>query len=389
MTQSDISEIKSIAIPIQRTDDSYDISSIFSEICDASIIGLGEPSHGDKTSLHIKRAVIEAFAEQSSPLTIGWERGPGNVEQLSESITKHEPQPESGLKWLYPWVSTEALDLFRRIVLDETGQMGFFGVDMDGPAPHPQYESLIAQGYPVQDLLRELKKLNPADPDAQGLHHIQRICETLLQCNPDYQPPIENLLHATSQWAQFRVLQTYSEGHSSANQVTTAHEFRDSCLCDNVLKLHRNTAQTTTIFSAHNGHISRKPTMAGGKIAERIGSSYLALGIAFGSGRFNAGTANKDSFSPKLKLFESAQPPPGSLEERLSTVDMPCFAIDLRPLRGTSHVLSDECPMREVSLSGGLEQFSLTAVPSDYYDVLIWVDKLEPSSILRTDGCFW
>ena len=389
MTQSDISEIKSIAVPIKKSDDSYDVSSIFSEISGASIIGLGEPSHGDKTSLHIKRAIVEALVEQGSHLTIGWERGPGNVQQLSESITKYEPQPVSGLRWLYPWVSAEALELFKRFVLDETGKLEFYGVDMDGPAPHPQYEGLIAQGCPAQELLGELKKLNVTEPDGQSLHHIQGICETLLQSDPDHPRHIENLLRATSQWAQFRSLQINSDGHVSASQVTTAHEFRDSCLSDNVLKLHQNAPQNTTIFSAHNGHISRKSTMAGGKISERIGSSYLALGMAFGSGRFYAGTAKEDSFSPKLKLFESSPPPPGSLEDKLSAVDISCFAIDLRPLRGTNHVLSKECRMREVSLSGGLDQFLLRAVPSDYYDILIWVDELEPSSVLRTDGCFW
>jgi erythromycin esterase len=170
---------------------------------------------------------------------------------------------------------------------------------------------------------------------------------------------------------------------------TTASEFRDKCIADNLIEQRRIHDPDVVLLTAHNGHISRSRPMAGWHLRKAAGLDYFSLGIAFGVGSFNAGTARGGGFHPELKVFPADHPPEGSLEALLAAVGFSSFVVDLRHFRGTDHDLAYDMTCREVSLAGGAPQFELHAPPAEMYDGLIWLDRISPTTILREAGDFW
>jgi erythromycin esterase-like protein len=267
---------------------------------------------------------------------------------------------------------------------------------MDGPGPIDVFEQLAAAvtdargTEALKEVIKAVTASRRAAPDAGIYRSVGVAIKVLLGATQDLSASDQLFVEATAQWAKFGRLSLAENVNWDTGSDTEPSEFRDRCIALN-LNVQRQIHQpNTTIFTAHNGHVSRVPSMAGGHLAGSSQFDYLAVGFAFGLGSYNAGTAREEGgFDPKLTVFEAEPPPVGTMEWVLQQVGIASFAIDLRPFRRTDHVFAREMTLREVSLAGGAPQFSLRRVPAETYDILVWFDQITPSSILRGEGDFW
>ncbi|MFW2543078.1 erythromycin esterase family protein [Primorskyibacter sp. 2E107] len=378
MTRDSIQSMQAEAHPLPTGAGGPDVTFLLPLLDGASVIGIGEPTHGDATSLQLKQALIAALANKAPTPVVAWERGPGHVTETLNRLHANVAPPEEQMRFLYPWVSGEAHALFEWLARTDTPEV--HGIDMDGPVPHTLFDTLAV---PDPDHARALMaRSRGPEPEHAALRALESWALAQAR-NTNLAPRQQILVSSTAQWARFR-LATLSDDPDAGR---TAQALRDGCMADNVLDLADHS--TPVIFSAHNGHVSRKSNMAGGRLLERLGESYRAVGMAFGTGSFCAGTAKGDSFDPKLVVFDADRPPPGSFEQILAQYALHTFCLDLRPLRGTGHPLARPCLMREVSLAGGRPQFSITATPADLYDIVIWMEAITPVTVRRGPDSFW
>ena len=390
--------IRKVAEPLRTVDKSLDPTPILQLVGSPDVIGLGEPTHGDAESMRLKHAVMRAVAGRGHRLLIAWERGVGNMRHIASFVAADQELPHGSRRWIYPWVYQEVDDLLlwvRDADRDRPGSVSLCGVDMDGPAPSAVLDELLAAvgsagAAPLRLIRSNAAKFRDSPEDADRYQIMLGALADLASAAQGLSRPDRLLLDATAQWARFGLLSVAESRSASASKRSAAAEHRDKCMAKNLIEQRCIHKPDVAIFSAHNGHVCVHAPMAGWHLARAPGLDYVSVGVAFGGGCFNAGTARDGGgFDPELRLFDAEPPPRDSLEALLGQVGLPAFVVDLRPFRGTDHPLGHEMTLREVGLAGGAPQFKLRRSPAAMYDVLIWCASVTPATVLRRDGDFW
>lgn len=374
-----------LAVPISlsRPDGLDRVAALASE---ADVVGIGEPSHGDADSLRVKLAVLQSLRRCGKQMILAWERGPAQIVFIKRRMSDRNGLAPEDRAWLYPWVSREMDEILSWIASAQRNgwpELHFVGIDMDNPGPPAPYLDLADRYGPFgAGVARTIgvytaRSSRPIRVSSDELHRVIEAGETFLA---RAQASLDDamIVRAAIQWAHYRLL---LEGGIEASE--TAYAYRDRSIAENLIAWRNGLGADLSILSAHNGHVSRDAWMAGGHLGASLGTGYIAIGSAFATGRFNAcRPLPGGGFDRTMVAFDAEAPPAGSLEHRLAKSGLPPALIDLRPLREGGHWLAQPQRIREVSLAGDRDQFVMTRTPSDLYDALLWLDRIDPSTLL-------
>jgi erythromycin esterase len=390
--------ILEVAVPLGGIKGFPDPTPIVEFVGSSSVIGFGEPTHGDAESLRLKHDFMRAIARNRNHTLIAWERGVGNIRHIARFLAADQEIPHESRCWMYPWVYQEVDDVLhwvREANRVRAGTVSLCGIDMDGPPPTVVLDELepavgaLGSG-PLGSIRRQIIESGrfPEDPDRYhavlaAVAELQMAVKTLAR--PDW-----ILLEATAQWARHRLLKLSEPNASSAGDRAPSAEHRDGCMAVNLLAHRCDNRPDVIVLSAHNAHVSLDEHMAGWHLARALGLEYVSVGVAFGGGSFTAEAASHGVGShPQLTVFDAEPPPEGTLEWLLSQVGLSSFVVDLRPFRGTDHPLAHEMLAREAGLMGAAPQFDMYCQPAATYDLLVWIDSVTPANVLRNDGDRW
>src|SRR6056297_1406231 len=292
-SRSKLDRIRQAAIPLNITNRQVDPGPITALFDGTTCIGLGEPTHGDATSLRLKLAIMTSVSRNRDRVGIAWERGPAQIRLIKQAQASTGGLPPEIRRWIYPWVSQEMDDVLRWTEAhnsDRPGAVTLGGVDVDNLGPAEIYteiaRALTTGDHDVVMAVADAATRAPEVlPSTDVLRQIAKACRLLSELAA--LPEADRLiLQAAGQWAHLKLLAGGQEkGHE------TASEYRDRCMAKNLLRWRRDANCQPTFFSAHNGHISREPWMAGGHLKAALADGYLSIGMAFAQGRFYAGTA--------------------------------------------------------------------------------------------------
>jgi erythromycin esterase len=382
--------IREAAAPLNVADDLPDPAPIIKLLGSANVIGLGEPTHGDAESLRLKHALVRAIARANRRTLVAWERGPGNMRHVASFLAADQELPHESRRWIYPWVYREVDDLLRwarDANRDRPGTVSLCGVDMDGPPPPSALDALAAalggtEAGPIERIRRDVVESGSLPED---VHWYETTLAALAGLPAAGLAPSDRLLlDAAVQWTRYRLL-TVTE-----REGTAATAYRDGCMAENLVAQRRIHEPDVVIYWAHNAHVAVNPSMAGWHLHRSQELDYVSVGVAFGGGSFDAGTARDGGgFDPELRVFDAEVPPGDTLEALLGMVGLPSFVVDLRRFRGTTHPFAERLMLREVGLDGGEPQFHTRPPIAEMYDVLVWFGTVTPAAILRKAGDFW
>jgi erythromycin esterase len=383
-------EIREAAAPLSGVGTFPDPTPIMKLLGSANVIGLGEPTHGDAESLQLKHALIRAISDANRGTLVAWERGVGNMMHVASFLAADQELPHQSRRWIYPWVYGEVVDFLqwmRDANRARPGSVSLCGVDMDGPPPPSAIDGLVAalgtaEAGPLELIRRDVIESRSAPEDVQWYETTLAALEALSAAG--LTPSGRLLLGAAVQWTRYRLLTiTQREGPA-------ATAYRDRCMAENLVEQRRIHGPDVLIYWAHNSHVAVNPPMAGWHLDRSQELDYVSVGVAFGGGRFNAGTARDGGgFHPQLRVFDAEVPPDDTLEGLLSMVGLSSFVVDLRLFRGTTHPFAEQLMLREVDLAGGGPQFYVRPPVAEMYDVLVWFDKITPAAVVRKAGDFW
>lgn len=345
-----------------------DLDALGEQVDGATVVGLGEPSHGTKDVFRFKhrlfRYLVEEFdcrlfaieANFSDALSLDEyvTGGPGTAEELLMASDFHGPWKCDAVLDLLEWIRS-----FNEDHPDD--QIRFHGFDMQHNSQTASmltsYLDTVDPDTPadVTEALDEIEATHLEQPDQDGMTAYADVCgraaETLDERFAEHRSAY---IEQTSQRAfdrarhQVRLLEQASRQFGATGEDAPPGEnlrIRDEAMAENIAWLLEYESEEMAAVWAHNAHIKRG-AVAGGMFADvaSMGEAlatddavdYVPIGYSIARGEVR-------SFSPETEQFETypvPEPPEGSLPGVLATTGADIGYLDLTQFPADSDVVA-------------------------------------------------
>ncbi|MFI6299313.1 erythromycin esterase family protein [Nonomuraea sp. NPDC050790] len=322
----------------------HDLRALSAMTRGATIVGIGEATHGSKELFTLRHRMFRHLAETRGFTTLALEATWSAGVRLDEyvrtgkgdlrTILAEEFENDYGSWRTREWVDLyEWMREFNRTARNKLRVMGFDIGDV-----HPdQYRRVLAwAGKHEPALVPELRRRYAgllALPGGTGERMAAMAAlpaERAKELAEDAQAAYRLLEKADPYVAQeARVISQMATMYALAPNL---HLHRDKAMADNTVWWQRHTG-TKTVAAAHNGHIGYVsawpqvyPRTQGAYLRSLAGDSYVAIGTTIHSGRFRA----TDPKTGRVGVFDTGAPVPGSNEAVLDRVRHRDYYADLR-----------------------------------------------------------
>ncbi|MEU5956538.1 erythromycin esterase family protein [Streptomyces sp. NPDC047525] len=322
--------IERAAHPLRSTDpggSTKDLRPMGRMVGDASVVGLGEATHGSHEFFTMKDRVFRYLVEEKGFTTfaqeVSWTTGlrfdayvrggEGDVRELV-----HEELAKT------PWDTQEYVDLltWMRAYNDKhpDRQVRFMGNDLNYPEIGGELfdgvEDYVRAHEP--DLLPRIAELYaPIRRLADGDTYMGRPLEERKKLAGNAREALKLLKQRQPSSAGGKF--TWAVQHArSLSQTTTVYAFaldtpegqkdamlyRDRLMAQNTAWWQRRTGDKV-LLSAHNAHVGyesydpRYPKMQGAFLRDRLGERYVSIGFTFDRGSFMAQSAESEVWKPR------------------------------------------------------------------------------------------
>ncbi|KPN29870.1 erythromycin esterase [Halolamina pelagica] len=406
-----VDDLRDAAVPLDGTDpetpiDTAAADSLRDLFADASLVGLGETSHGARAQFRLKHRLIRFLVADVGSRAFALEVDPNWARAVDDYVAGGETDIEALLQHArisWPWKTGELIDLFDwmrafndgRRAEDRLRVYGFDTSTFDrvADALSTFLDSVDADVPAVRD---RLDTLGGEDEDA-ALTAAEWLVDTL--------PPLFE--EHGDEWAtrcSDRALAFARRQPTLLAQtvdLTTADgadqfTIRDEAMAANASWLVDDAGTERAVLWAHNVHIARDELSGGvlgfsgrtmgDQLAAKWGDDYVPIGIGLGSGEYLAMDA--ETMGPTMPTVP--EPPAGSIPDAFSRIDVATPFVSTAALHERSPVadwLAAE-PRRH-RISGMVEDGeSLTYAASDLseFDGFAFVETTEPTHHLGLDG---
>lgn len=358
-------DLRTVARPFATVDagNGFDDLAILDELIgDARVVGLGESSHGGSEQFRMKHRIIEYLVKRKGFAVIAFEGNWLATDLVDDYVKGGQSSVAAGIERLGYWVwrTEEVKGLIEWMRTENLARHGktrlsFTGFDM-------QYLE-----FPTACVLDHFAKLG--GPDLSRLRKLYRKGEDAVESSgpPKSAKELEVLLAdirgrvrdalgivdgrraelvASSSESEFqRARQCARVIVQNAENLLAglSHSVRDQAMADNVRWL-ADIAHPgeKIVLWAHNGHIGSQPGMMGGHLRQAFGKDMVSLGFASHHGEILANPIKDGKVDGELYSVVGpvpialASPAAGSIDDVLSTADLPHFIVNLSKVPATS-----------------------------------------------------
>ncbi|MER6914669.1 erythromycin esterase family protein [Streptomyces sp. NPDC000594] len=382
----------------------------------ASIVGLGEATHGSGEFFRVKHRILEHLVERAGFTTFALEanwstgvrlddyvvHGRGDLEQ----IMREEFQSSYTL-----WNTREYRDLIRWMrehnLRHPRHPVRFMGNDCSyaSAALFDTVTRYVADHRPgllaeVRERYRPWRPTGTVAETVSGLlaaplaeRHRMRddlaAVAALIERRPDGADPERHSWVRRHARAIAQVGGFYAYDYFDPAQTGPMMRYRDRVMAENTVWWQRRTGGRV-LLSAHNGHVGyetvdpeRYPKLQGAFLREMVGDRYVSVGFTFGRGSFHAMDLT-DPAEP-LREFSIRGPEPGSAEETLERVARQDHYLDLRTVPAPAREwLNTYRPVW--SIGNSWPERARPARLATGYDILIHLRRVTASRLLPPAG---
>lgn len=404
------------AIPLDTTDptpglddDRSDLAPVVDAFGDATIIGLGEATHGTREFFQLKDRIIRYLVAEEGVRLVGLESNFAETMAIDRYVTDGEGTALDALENIYFWTwDTEEVVAMLDWLRDfnegrrRDDQVRFWGYDAQyttGPAAAIQEylaavdpDTLADHGDTLQMLQdRDLRTDSDGDREARIVTARQMI--TALQEVFDENEPayVDAQDRGSFEFAR-QHLRTIDQTTTAItaeldDDIETMLGTREKAMADNVAWILYQSPHDRIALWAHNEHI-RRGTMSGDwgetrtmgdHLAEHSGEQYYTLGFDFGRGELQGQIEKEGEEGRELGACIYGDPEPGTLTSTFDGVNHLLFFFDIQNAADSpelTELLEPEQRIRSVGAFAGDEAAHWEAiVPADVYDGLIFVQE--------------
>lgn len=337
-----------------------DLEPLRGTLADATVVGLGEASHGTREFFRFKHRLFRFLVEELDYRLFALEEDFTTARPLHEYVTEGRGDPRKALlddPIVHPWKVESVLKLVEWIRSfnegrDRDDQIRLHGFDMQ--AGHETKDALVSYFEQVDEsVLSEIDDAASAIDDVslytegdesdqqryvEAHGEVASTLEERLTANQgayvqaSSERAFERALGQTEQLAQkYRSLVAYHEGSADHGVV------RDRAMAANIQWLLEYENEDKIAIWAHNSHVKRgtqpggpaegSPTM-GAFLDQQSTIEYIPVGFSVASGEFRIYSTVDEECVPA----PIASPPSDSLPAVLSNTDEELLAIDLQSL---------------------------------------------------------
>lgn len=394
--------IERAAHPLRSTDpggSTKDLRPMGRMVGGASVVGLGEATHGSHEFFTMKDRVFRYLVEEKGFRTfaqeVSWTTGlrfdayvrggEGDVRELVHKELAKTPWDTQEYVELLTWMRAyndkhphrQVRFMGNDLNYPEIGAELFEGVEDYVRAHEPELLPRITELYaPIRRLadgdtymgrpLEERKKLAGKAREALNL------LKGLQPASPE-RTFILALQHARS-LSQTATIYAFALDTPEGSKESML--YRDRLMADNTAWWQRHTGDKV-LLSAHNAHISyetydpRYPKMQGAFLRDRLGERYVSLGFTFDQGAFMA--QGPDNGAWKSVTVGSATR--GMNEHTLDKVRHDDYFVDMRSLPGSTRAwLSKARVTRSIGSGWPDGPYKIRLAPS--HDILIHLHRV-------------
>jgi len=392
-------------VPIELSDGDG-IDSVASTLSSASIVGIGENSHGIQEFKTLQNLLVQRLVAAERYRLIAIEGTLGEFSPVNEYITGASDDLDSALSGLefYFWQTETIRQLFEWLRSFNNGrsvdnQAVVYGYDTQfhdvNATALQSYFQQVDPGYltEIQDQLNPLMQPLYEQEEASYMTDAQTSLISNLQDR--LQSHETTYVDANSRsawelarrhvWTLKRSLQFQQK--LSAHKFTQGKTIRDEAMAQNVRWLREWTGRDRAIVLGNSNHTMRGAsgssghgTRMGQHLTDAVGDEYYSLGLLFGSGQFKAPQSQRQSFS----TYELGDPTDGTPAATLVDVQQSEFFLDFSSAR--KHTRIDSWLQNTASVqfstpsAANRGSMPLPASPGTVYDGIVFVQTASPSS---------
>ena len=348
---------------VEPSSSDEDLQPLKQIVGNATIIGLGEQTHGTHEFFTMKLRILEFLVTHMGFTTFALENGWDESRLIDKYVLTGQGNLVDLLHDdLYPtWQVQEFRDLIewiRAYNADRAHPMKvhFAGIDCANIS-QAAFDEVVAyvrgvdpqQAGLIQALYTDIRPTNPTPVFAENFSALP---QTIKEQQRDNAQKVYLFLQAhqaayESQSSKEAFALALQSAHvilqytklvtliaPSAKLLTSGpgYIYRDTCMAENVAWLHEHAGGSARmVLSAHNAHIANTTPFAGlgehnlgGLLRQQYKQQYLTIGTSFFQGSFNAFTPN--SFTS----YTVGPPPVGSYDYVLGSVGLPLYLLDIR-----------------------------------------------------------
>ncbi len=358
-----LSWIKQQALPLKTTDPRApldDLQPLQPIVGSASIVGLGEATHGSHELFTMKQRLLEFLVERMGFTMFAMEGSWSAGEQINTYVLTGQGDARDvlGQFHFWTWNTQEVLALVQWVrAYDADKSHGqkvrFAGFDCQAIEPitfdhvtqylltvDPQSAARVTALY--QGLPQYLEFNAQVSPSTQQQYtaHAQQVYDLLKQHETQYEARSSSQTFAQALQEARVVVQgvqflSNNPNPNDPQSQTQAGQQRDTFMAENIGWLHEHAdGGGKLVLWAHDGHILTSAqsdyTPMGMLLRERYRSQYLAIGTSFYQGSFNAYGMDASGHFTSLQAFTVQAPEQGSYNALFGQAGFSLYALDLR-----------------------------------------------------------
>jgi len=391
--------------------DEADLAPFKQMVGNASLVGMGEDTHGTREFFQMKHRVFQYLVHQLGFTHFAIEATWPESNDVNTYVLTGKGNPNVLLSNLYFWTwrTQEVVDLVQwmrqwNATAPPAQRVQFVGFDMQYPGAamdtvaafvsrvDPDNSSFVTQRYACLSLYRNHGATAaqsssyatlPAETRAACAAGLKQVSSLFTTKSSVYQAASSAPIFANAQHSA-RLVEQWEDMVGAGSSSTL---LRDKYMAENIQWLRDQAgAGSKMMLWAHNYHVSGVPGAMGSYLRAAYGSGYLNVGFVFGTGGFNAvgGTGTNGALQP----FKATVVPEGSIESAFVGTSKPRLLFDTRLIAGggtAAAPLAGPIRMRSIgalfSPSQESAYFSGQLFPDDF-NLLIYLATTTPSTLL-------
>lgn len=396
---------------------STDLDSLRPLVGGATIVALGEATHGTREFFRMKHRVlawlvremgfshfgIEASLPEALAVDHYVQTGEGNPRQLLSDLrywTWNTAEVLAMIEWMRTWNATG-----RQPRVHFTGfDMGYPGVAIDSViAFTSRMDSQAGAGVTAAyRCLNELRDPPPTSFQVNLAQYQAQSADYRATCRTAIRNADSLFARNTAAWTsiegaeKYRVMRRLARIVDQWEELATAaadngFNVRDQFMAENVAWWKDTQAPgAKMVLWAHNAHISRVPRMMGDHLSRRYGAEYLTMAQTFGTGSFNAVFVSNANVNLDLRAHTVTGLREESIESVFMAIGLGRLIFDARRLRSDSSAAAEPLQgllsIRSVGATfrpgDGPTGYQVPLYLRSDYDVIIWFRNASASTLL-------
>lgn len=404
MDEKEISELKRISFPLKSVnagEDADDLAPMREIISNATVVALGESTHGTADFFKMKHRLLEYLVLEMGFSIFAIEANMPECQRINDYVLSGKGNLKDLIRGMifWTWDTQEVFDMvewMRVYNLTAGTKLKFTGFDMQFPELSAEiikkdllladFKSDSINPHSIIDEINNARAIfrNPSVSGQERSEAYKKLMQniSLLQAEiKRNQKYLESKIgQAEYQW----LVQNTNLLEQSAKRLTD-FGYRDKAMAENVLWLTKQNPGAKIVLWAHNGHIHKehykecpfKPM--GYYLAASLNDDYRTICFVTYGGNYTA--VSDKTLRRDLVLIV---PPKGSLEDSLKKVGHPIALINLHEAKAAeSKCLKGEVGIRSI---GAVEEESTSFLPYNLrngYDGIIYIEKTTASQPIK------